>query len=469
MNIADNKWHDVIMAWTGTTEVNGVKIWLDGKLDAQGTAAQTETIQSTANTAIFNSSPFATFTTFPGDLDEIEIYNTTKSPDDFERAYMWDPSLVAYIPFDNGSLVPAVGDFTLTNTGTVPDVGFWGDVDGARQGAGGANGLMANQRIIPLGRKSIRLKFRVSSTVANARRLIAENQTNLSSYEGLGLHIAAAGQVQFSVVSSSAGNMFSMIGNKNVIDGEWHELLCTWDGTTSVNGVKIWIDGELDAQTTAARAQTATPTSNTAFFNSSPFVSNLGFDGDIDEIEIYDTIKTPDDFPREGAGVHLEWDKNPLARPEQTTLIRRSQTHFPQDIADGEFLIDTTSDNHLHLTTELPQFYSAFGFNPLATPQASSPVYALMSRTYGAKWHKLLSPTALERTYNSIGMTFTPSTNTVTGQSSYDNVYPWSEIKLCNLLNGAVTAYEGEPGFTRTPATGGRCYGGNTGLLLSSH
>jgi hypothetical protein len=73
---------------------------------------------------------------------------------------------------------------------------------------------------------------------------------------------------------------------------------------------------------------------------------------------------------------------------------------------------------------------------------------------YGASWAKTQPSPILTRTHSAVGMTFTPSIGSTSGHSSFDNVYPWSHIRLCNVVNAAVTAYEGEPGFTRTPAIG---------------
>lgn len=73
---------------------------------------------------------------------------------------------------------------------------------------------------------------------------------------------------------------------------------------------------------------------------------------------------------------------------------------------------------------------------------------------YGARWHKNQSPTALERIHDAVGKTFVPSNGSAPGSSSFDSIYPWSGIKRCVMVNGAVTAYEGEPEFSLTPSSG---------------
>jgi len=75
-------------------------------------------------------------------------------------------------------------------------------------------------------------------------------------------------------------------------------------------------------------------------------------------------------------------------------------------------------------------------------------------KLYGARWYKTQSLTKLERTLTAEGMTFSPSVGASIGRSDFDGVYPWSDCRLCNYANGAVTYYEDEAGFSRSPASG---------------
>jgi hypothetical protein len=370
----------------------------------------------------------------------------------------YPPDLVFYLDFDNpaGALVPRVGTATITDTGTLDVEGFFGR--GRRLEAGTtARGLLSNQRNIPQGRKTIRLKIMCPisgfGSGTNAVAIIADRAVTTGS-AGMVLRVSNVGTLTVQQ-AGSAVNLYSLNSNSRINDGIYHDVIFSWTGTTETKGVKIYIDGVLDAVGTAESAATAQSAGNMALFSYSPFSTNYSFWGDIDEIEISNTVKTPDDFPRAGAGIQLEWNKSPVALPEQTTHIRHSRTHYPMDITDGEFLVDTTSESHLHLTNELPQFYSAFGHNVFAIPHYSSPRHVKINRSYGAKWHKTLSPTQLERTYNAQGMRFIPGTNAIQCISDFDSVYPWSEMRLCNvdIIGGipVVIAYEGEPGFTRNP------------------
>jgi hypothetical protein len=72
----------------------------------------------------------------------------------------------------------------------------------------------------------------------------------------------------------------------------------------------------------------------------------------------------------------------------------------------------------------------------------------------GARWFKNASPTALARLHDAVGLNFTPAVSGVGGSSDFDTMPVYSAIRLCNVVNGVVTAYYGEPGFTRNPSFG---------------
>ena len=76
----------------------------------------------------------------------------------------------------------------------------------------------------------------------------------------------------------------------------------------------------------------------------------------------------------------------------------------------------------------------------------------------GVKWTKASASSALTRTDDAVGLTFTPqritASGATTGSSSFDTRPVYRDIRRCNVTNGIVTAYEGEPGFTMTPDVG---------------
>ncbi len=72
-------------------------------------------------------------------------------------------------------------------------------------------------------------------------------------------------------------------------DGEWHHLLGTYDGTTSVNGLKLFVDGNAFQTTAGSSGVRSSPTVNPAIGALSA-ANGWFFEGNIDEVSIWDNV-----------------------------------------------------------------------------------------------------------------------------------------------------------------------------------
>lgn len=83
---------------------------------------------------------------------------------------------------------------------------------------------------------------------------------------------------------------------------------------------------------------------------------------------------------------------------------------------------------------------------------------AVKQTILGVKWTKASASSALTRTDDAVGLAFTPrkitSSGVSGGSSGFDAQPIYKDIRRCNVVNGVVTAYEGEPGFSMTPGMG---------------
>lgn len=70
---------------------------------------------------------------------------------------------------------------------------------------------------------------------------------------------------------------------------------------------------------------------------------------------------------------------------------------------------------------------------------------------YGVRWSVSDSSDEGERCFGAVGLSATIGIGSTNGSSDFDSIYPWREIKRCNIkknANGAdVVTYEGETGF----------------------
>ena len=259
--------------------------------------------------------------------------------------------LIAYIDFDNGSLTPRVGNFTLTSAGTDVVPGFFGQ---ARQGRAGAH-LQASQRLIPTGAvaHSIRFKLKLPSDLWRHQAVImSEHRGITGSNHGIRIRkTAMTNVIEYERHMGGATATFAV--TSPVLEPErWYDVLCTWTGTTATNGVRMWVDGELVGQATSSALQAPLPEgeANTTFFNmpapASGIPSISWFNGTLDEIEIYNTVRTPASFPSNIlGGIRLAWD-NPDTFVRQSTVIQSGATSFPADITQGNRVVETFSNSH---------------------------------------------------------------------------------------------------------------------------
>jgi hypothetical protein len=96
-------------------------------------------------------------------------------------------------------------------------------------------------------------------------------------------------------------------------DGQWHNLVGTFDGTTNANGLKLYIDGDLNVQGTAGS------TGINSFTSSEPNIGRItgqnvwNFEGNIDEVAVWDSAINISDV-WDGSGVPFDISSsNPLS------------------------------------------------------------------------------------------------------------------------------------------------------------
>jgi len=162
--------------------------------------------------------------------------------------------------------------------------------------------------------------------------------------------------------------------------------------------------------------------------------------------------------PSDGV-VNLSWN-NPGGTWTGTTIVR-NESDYPASITDGTVLVDggiVSSYSDSALNNGTTYYYRAFTTNGvnINDSTAGQQIYATPSpyKIFGSRWNKNASPTALTRIEDSVGLGFTPAVNGIGGSSDFDSQPIFQDIRLCNVVNGAVTAYQGDPGFSRTPASG---------------
>lgn len=199
----------------------------------------------------------------------------------------------AFISFDkpSGNAMDSIGGYTGTIVGVPIREAGWNGKGYAMSFNGTTQYVQFNGKIIPMGAKSIRFKIKTTQTDT----AIILSETLGSQNNGSQVHIEL-GKMVFVIGQSIVNSPIVRIeSNATINDGKWHDILITWDGTTNVNSVKMYVDNMItpDVTGTCITIETLTPSFDMKVGCSNSTTRNLYFNGQLDSIEIYDRVISP--------------------------------------------------------------------------------------------------------------------------------------------------------------------------------
>jgi len=96
-------------------------------------------------------------------------------------------------------------------------------------------------------------------------------------------------------------------------DGNWHHLLGTYDGTTTTNGIKLYIDGVLNHQATSGASGLRATSTVEPTIGSLTSAAGWFFQGNIDEVSVFDAVKVPSDVSTANRPIDLSSESNLVA------------------------------------------------------------------------------------------------------------------------------------------------------------
>ena len=103
------------------------------------------------------------------------------------------------------------------------------------------------------------------------------------------LQIRADGKFQCVIWSSNGSSLTSSITPLTYNNGQWHNVIATFDGTTNANGLKIYVDGTLASQATASVSGIFSFSSSEPTIGAEGSALNLTFLGNIDEVAVWNS------------------------------------------------------------------------------------------------------------------------------------------------------------------------------------
>ncbi len=231
------------------------------------------------------------------DLMAIQMYESV----DFDEYK--EPWLASWNVLSGDSPAPTVSEISgegiaydrssNANNGTLKN---GGDQVAGKIGQGisfdGSNDYISTE-FTPNYSSGITYSFWVKNTVSSVRYLHGD----VNSTAGTQTSITADGTVNYLVYNS--GSLASVTTTGVVNDGNWHHIAVTWTGTTATNGVKIYIDGVLDAQGTSSGTIT---TAQCALFIGDTHGTDCNFhsagqmyNASMDDFRVYNRAVTSDE------------------------------------------------------------------------------------------------------------------------------------------------------------------------------
>ncbi len=196
--------------------------------------------------------------------------------------------LVAYYTFD-GTLEDSAGTNDLSN-GTNPAPSASEDRFGNSNSALNFDGTPLNVRagnpVIPAGATTIAFYMkRTGDSPGTEFHILGSN--NITANFGTRIHLDENNSFtpRWFMGKGTQGDLnFFTQGSTSIGLDEWIHLAFTWDGTTSTDGVKIYVNGVLDGTGTAQEPIT-NPGSDNLFIGG--LESGRGHVGDLDDVAIW--------------------------------------------------------------------------------------------------------------------------------------------------------------------------------------
>jgi hypothetical protein len=160
---------------------------------------------------------------------------------------------------------------------------------------GSSQSINCGSKIIPMGAKSIRFKIKVTSIPSISRYFFA-NINNGNTQYGLVGTISPTGTVGVFLARAQMNSYnFGVASPSSICDNIWHDVLFTWDGTTTTNAVKLYLDGMLVNTSTASQVEIISPSYNLYIGSLYNYLAT-SFIGCLDEFEVYDHVIQPTTF-----------------------------------------------------------------------------------------------------------------------------------------------------------------------------
>jgi len=282
VQMSANTWNHCVFTYTGG---NSAKIYLNGSQVASGTFTTTQT--STINPGGANNfgGPGPTYHLFEGKLDQARVFYKELSSSEVSTLYaetapesldplsedttdtlqvLGDSSCIATYRFENDE-TDLSGNYDFTSVGGVQyAAGRYGQGVHITGASGDSSYLTATN---PVSQQAFSVSFwtkYTESTLYTSHFGLSDGTSDPNFF----INTQASGAIACAIYDTTdgssgfAGYKFNFTHSTTGLnDGNWHHVAFSWDGSTTTNAVKLYIDNVVNTGTSSRAA------SNIAAFN----------------------------------------------------------------------------------------------------------------------------------------------------------------------------------------------------------
>jgi hypothetical protein len=310
--ITPNQWHHICFSYSGNSNASGVSVYLNTKLLTPTSSVSTLSGSIVNNESVRIGSRHSSTLPADGYIDEVKIFQNVLTYQDVLQQYNSYNLVIGKERNQSreGQLAWWKMNESIWN-GTAGEVkdSMWGNYNGTRSGNATIDiGKYGNGGIFDGNTDYVQVGSPVSNTfpltvcawakpesiVSGVPQYVIANGGETTNGRGFYIYLSASNQWSFGV----RGNNFIILDTVTspAVTTDWTHICGSWDGTSSENSVKMYINGSLVAQGTPI-AGTTTTTSNLRI--GSPTTGTLyGFNGRIDDARVYTKVIEANEIQR---------------------------------------------------------------------------------------------------------------------------------------------------------------------------
>lgn len=307
-NLSATTWYHLMVVRSGTT----MRIYINGVEETLSAGSSTfptgDFWEGSAKLDIGNEATNGGQTTFNatewfnGTLDEFRIYNKALSPSEISQLYNFAPGPKAHWKFDENTGTSAFDTASSANTGTLSGDTIWrsGKYGGALDFDGtGDLVTVANESNFDFERTNA---FSISSWV----NITDQTQSIFPIYaktsgpgtcdeRGIALYVrpSSAGIDATVENDSCPGNRLFWRRFGDIVLTGWSHIMMTYDGSSAIGGLKVYVNGTEQVATTTENTLNATTLNDASPTIGGTVGGGSGYaKGGIDDVKIYNYVRT---------------------------------------------------------------------------------------------------------------------------------------------------------------------------------